>query len=45
MNHYTTTHDQEEGRTFFVVLNVLMGMAVAMAGVSMAVLVLAALSR
>lgn len=44
MNHYTT-HDQEEGRTFFVVLNLLMGLAVAMTGISMAVLVLAALSR
>lgn len=37
------SHD--EGRTFFVVLNVLMGLAVAMTGVSMAVLALAALSR
>ncbi len=35
----------DEGRTFFVVLNLLMGLAVAMTGVSMAVLVLAALSR
>ncbi len=37
--------EAEEGRTFFVVLNVLMGLAVAMTGVSMAVLVLATLSR
>lgn len=36
---------EHEGRTFFVVLNVLMGLAVAMTGVSMAVLAMAALSR